>query len=1383
MIVSRSVLCWVAAGLVGVDCRAAQDVETVVDESFDAFEAGPFPAGSRGWSLIQQTKTRAMLAPQAEGGKALRIIDNHIARGNASCLIRRSFEPVAGKCRVRVRMMMRQGETDGVSQDMGLNLYGGRRAVLNVFFSGGEIKVWQGKTWASLEPPVRWMDGRWYDVELRIDLDSGSVAVTVDGAKRSSVTVRSRAASLNRIDLTSQRGARGELWVDYVRIDHKLPPELCTRPSAEWRSASEDERMTQWFADDANTVGDEISAAMRRLVSAHMGRWPLLCFNVAAAGGTEYSLFVRPTDGSRAVPVERRSREYGMREYDLFALTGWEGRRTFELLLSSRGGNGVRARDLTVKQCPPLDYLSHPSAVWRFVQPSRGRNALAGPLSLAAIGEPGGLSHITQGIPFAQRVLSDSSALALTDEHGKHLPIQTQTLSVWPDGTVRWLLIDTQAELPPTGRTTLTLANAEPKPASPELATDREGSIAIDADDIRLRVPANVYGPIEGLPAGLDGRWDFVARFDDRQFSASRGTYSARIETNGPLRSTICIAGTLSDGRESAFTYELRISAFRGIPQIQLDPTFTLVCEAREVHLQEVSLVLGGTFPTGPMTLGMDTPVAVVRQRGQTAHLTQASLNHCAAVVDTTEKARGKRASGWMTSGRLTVAVRRFWQQFAKRLALSDRELRIELWSPKASPRRFGRGAAKTHSLLLAFHPEDVSPRAIAAKFEHPPTLHPGAESYAASRAMGQFPLPSKSHAEIDALYEYALARRLHEQQRRAHNSFGMVHYGDIGHINSEIDAHKAFFIQWARTGARKWLDFALDWARHSQDLDVCHYSPNPREIGIHHSHYAPDHNNYSLTLTHTWIEGQLYRYYLTGDRRSLMAADLAGRAFSRSMLTSGQMFDAGRKGGGIGSRAYGRACWALCELHRATRNPRYLWAMKRLTGYLVSSLRPDGAVPASHDGNGHWRTTDECPHMAAICAAGLARYAELSGDRTVVPHLERIAKWQMSRGAMPEKLGIMYHNYQGGEVIHFVDACADMLEAWAFLYDATGNALYRDFSETVYDTMIEMGDRWRHDWTLCIRNVLYYLARRDRWPDRPTPPKVPPGSGATITWLQSCQNPEGGFGLAPGIPSDMDSTFRAVDALEILGAGPLRARPCTDWILSCRNTDGGYAGEPGWHSNVAWTWFAVAVLSGLDAKPPEPQKTIDWLNSAANDDGGNGSSPITGRLAYHAAWHSSCEYTAYKAQALQCLQAEPKARSKMIAFLQSLQTKESGFRCRSGGPTSGYTMDALDGLTALAATPLDANACARWLNSLRRADGGYGWPNSNRSSLRSTAHSILSLSRLDRLPDIDQCETTVRCVLTCQSKQGGFGHRPGHTPTVTSTWHAIRAMSALSRH
>jgi prenyltransferase beta subunit len=1362
---------------------------TVLEESFDELGEGPFRPGANGWELLQQTDTSAIIAALAEGGRALRIIDNHVADNDATCRLRHGFGPVHGPCMVRLRMMMRQGEADGVNQDMGLHLFDGSRMLFDLFFSGGELKTWQGPTWTSLDPPVPWEEGRWYDIRLLVDPPAGTVEVIVDGKSHGTVELRGSSPGLSMIELTSQRYARGETWFDDIRIANAVPAELRTQASAAWEAASDRDRRRNWFADQGSAiengalvVADGGLASMRRLVSVDMVRWPLLGLEMDAQGDVAYTLYARPTDDRAPEIVELRSSEFGRREHDVLALTAWQGEVTFELLFSARGKGRITVGEPDIGESPPNEYLADPASVWHFVKPSGEPSTLPDAVALQVTGQPADgprTAHVSQGIPFPRGMLNETTRLGL-----KEAPLQTQVLSVWDDGSVRWLLVDADVALTPSGRATLSLTDGHTAEPEPQLAEGTDAAIRLKTAHFTLAIPRQSFGPMAGAPGVLNGVWDLVGRFAGRQFRASRGSYRTRIETNGPLRATVVISGTLSDGTDEPFLYELRVTAYRGSPDIELAPTFTLVTDEAEVQLDEMTLELGASPAAGPAIVGGEQPQAVERGAGQTVSLLQDQREHYVIRLGAEERASGTHAAGWLTAGDTTVAVRRFWQQFAKGLSVSDEGFRVELWSPEAAPRRFGRGAAKTHHVLVHVADDGATPDTVArrvADFEHPPTLYPGAEWYLQSLGMGHFPIPSEQHATMDALYERALNRRFEEQRRRADVSYGMVHYGDINHINSEIDAYKAFFMQGGRTGERKWLDFALDATLHSQDIDVCHYSPNPREVGIHHSHYPSDHNNGGLTLTHTWIEGQLFRYYLTGDRRSLMAADLAGRAFSRSMLTSGRMFDGGKEGGGIGSRAYGRACWALCELYRATHNPRYLWAMKRLTGYLIESLRDDGAVPASHDGAGRWNASDECPHMAAICAVGLARYADLTGDESVLAGLERIAKWQMSRGAMPEKLGIMYHNYQGGEVIHFIDACADMLEAWAFLYDATGNALYRDFAESVYDNMLEMSDRWVHDWTMGIRSMLLYLGRRDKWPERPAGSRSAPGAEAAVEWLLGCQNEDGGFGLVPGLPSDMDSTFRAVNALGLLGAKPRETESATNWVLSCRNEDGGFAGEPGWHSNVAWTWFALTAVDRLGAKLPAPERTVEWLRSAANEDGGNGSSPVAGELAYHGAWYSSCEYTSYKAQALRAVGAEPAESEAPAAFLRGLQVEGSGFKHRGGGPATAYTMDALDGLAALGAEPSDPGGCAAWVASLRRDDGGYGWPGAGRSTLRNTAHCVVALAHLGQPPEGAEAAATVGYALSCQHSSGGFGHAPGHSPTITATWHAVNTLERLN--
>ncbi len=1339
-------------------------------ETFETLELGELANGEGGWQVMQQTDTRATIE-ELDGAKVLRIFDNHQALEDATCRLRHMFDPARGPARITLRMMMTRGEADSVRQDMGLHLYDGGTLLLDLFFSGSELKTWQGPNWASLDPPLQWEDGRWYDIELLLDAPMGTCGITIDGASHGEVKLRGASSGLSMVELTSQRSAVGETWFDDIRISSRVPDELLAKPSDAWNRATERKKQASWFADAGSAAPrgvlqsqpDKLSS-MRRLIAAQMDRAPILSVDVQVEGDAEYTLYAIPTDGRPPELLEIPSSRSDRLELDLFALTGWSAATDVELLVSARGEGRVTVGGPETENLPPADYLKSPSAAWRFVDMKKAPNRLPDSVELPVTGAETGatrLANVSQGIPFPEGALHRTDAIAL-QQGDEWLPSQTQVLSLWRDGSVRWLLVEGLVDLPPSGETVAQLRHDGRVADAPTVAGERAGQIRLRTEALDLAVPAQSFGPITGLPKPLSGAWDMVARFDDREFRASDGEYSAYIETNGTLRATVVIEGTLSDDTDSPFTYEIRLTGVQGMPHLTLEPTFTLVTDATEIQLQEMTLEFGGT-PDGAVTFGAEEPIQIDRGSGDTT-LVQDTRDTFAVTLNDESVASGERAAGWVNADGITIGVRRFWQQFAKGLSVSNEGFRVELWSPGAPPRRFGRGAAKTHQILMSFG-DDAN--IAASDFEHPPTLYPGAQWYFDSLGMGHFPIPSDEHAEMDAIYEAALVRRFAEQERLAATSYDMVHYGDINHINNEIDANKAFFMQWARTGERKWLDFALDWALHSQDIDVCHYSPDAREIGIHHSHYPSDHNNGGLTLTHTWIEGQLFRYYLTGDRRSLMAADLAGQAFSRSMLTSGQMFDAGKKGAGIGSRAYGRACWALCELYRATHNPRYLWTMKRLTGFLIDGLAEDGAVGVNHAGSGRWSTTDECPHMAAICAVGLARYAELTGDKTVLDGLERIAGWQMARGTMPEKLGIMYHTYQGGEVIHFVDACSDMLEAWAYLYDETGNPLYRDFAESVYDNMIEMRTRWQNDWTMGIHTMLFYLGRRDKW-DAPEPST---GGGDTVEWLRSCQNADGGFGLAPGLLSDMDSTYRAVDALATLGQAPTDGQACVEWVLSCRNNDGGYAIEPGWHSNVAWTHFALIALDRLGHQIEDGEATTDWLLRASNDDGGNGASPVAGKLAYHGAWYSSCEYTAYKALALGEL--SDGARE----FIGALQTDAGGFTHRPGGaPFTGYTLDAI---RALGNAP-NRDACVVWLRGLRREDGGYGFPGSDRSTLRNTAHCVMALAELSEAHH--EPEQAAAYMGTCKNPDGGYGHAPGRTSTVTDTWYAIGASDALER-
>ncbi len=1375
--------CWIALALAVWTAHAEEREWTLL-------WSDSFAQSTSHWE-VRAEGANQVLATAWEGNPAVCLRDVVNAPAQAACSLSRAVPALPGDYRIFYRVMLRQGEAAALSQDMGLHLFD-PGLLFDLFFSGGELKTWQGQSWEGLHPPVKWEADRWYTVQVVLHPEEGTAEVSVDGTVSRPVRLRRPGAALTRLEFVSQRYATGELWIDDVRVEHRLPAELASQPGEDWLQATRREREEHWFADAGSTLrwgklrGREDGVAVaRRLITGDFTENPILSFRPEASAGADVRLYLCRVATGETVPLAISPTG----KYALFAETGWDGAEEVELLAVLRGKGSLELDDPTVSFPVSVDYRDVAAISPRPYATMPASSASRLPLPLEAIGAPNSTGPVRFGIPFPPGGLDGLENLVLCDETAlrKALPLQTRCLSAWPDGSIRWLLVDSWLDLPATGRRTLVLGRGKPTDGE-RVGNATPDHITLQGKGFAIDLPRQGFPSLLGLPAPSNGTWDFVIEADGVTYRASAGTAETRLEDAGSVRATAVVAGTLAAGDDAPFRYELRVTTYADSTSVDIQPTFLLDGQSSERNLGRVSLLFGMAGEPGPVALGGDEPLLCNRTEGQVVTLCQDRLDRYEATLGDNSLGSGQRAEGWVLTQGIGLAVRRFAEQFRKGFVVDDHALRLDLWAPGES-RRFGNGAAKTHDVRLAFGMAGwKDAQQLARQVNEPTFLYPGGKWLAESGALGPFSLPDDSLADLDKFYEAACERRLSEAERRPDRSFGLVDYGETNHINSEIDAAVALYLQWARTGQRRWLDAALDWSRHSQDIDVCQASPNPREIGIHHNHYVSDHNNGGLTLTHTWIRGQLFRYYFTGDQRSLLVADLAGRAFRRNMTAEGQLFDGGNRREGIGSRAYGRADWALCELYQATGNPACLDTMTRLNAYLAASLRPDGALPASHDANGVWTTTDECPHMAAICAVGLARSARLlpqTQARNAIAALERIARWELSRGAMPNKLGIMYHNYPGGEVIHYVDATSNMLEAWISLYGFTGNALYRDWAETMYDSLIEQGDRWQHDWTMGARGLLFYQALRTAAP--PRLPRIPPWSdappGADAAFLASCQNEDGGFGVVPSLPSEMDSTYRAVDALRLLGASPLLPERCGAWILSCRDSQGGYAEEPRWYPNVAWTCFAVESLAALGIRPPHPEDTVAWLRSAFNADGGCGSSPVKGPLAYHPAWSSTTEYTAYAMRALALLGAEAPDPLATRAFLLQRGVDGGGFNDSRGRSTLGYTALALETLRRLpdpTNQPIYTDSMVVWLALLRQDNGGYGWLGAKQPNLRNT-YEMLDIRRsIQATLTESQLTHSRRYVLHCRAPEGGFGYRPGFIPTVLHTWYGVRSAIML---
>lgn len=119
--------------------------------------------------------------------------------------------------------------------------------------------------------------------------------------------------------------------------------------------------------------------------------------------------------------------------------------------------------------------------------------------------EPAGLNRgdaepVTTGLPFAPGVVRAGTPLALFDAGGAEVPLQTRVLAHWPDGSVKWVLLDFQVPRPwlaANGKAEFRLVAAEPKakadPAHAVQVQEKDDSLVVGAGHVRVTLSRKAF--------------------------------------------------------------------------------------------------------------------------------------------------------------------------------------------------------------------------------------------------------------------------------------------------------------------------------------------------------------------------------------------------------------------------------------------------------------------------------------------------------------------------------------------------------------------------------------------------------------------------------------------------------------------------------------------------------------------------------------------------------------------------------------------------------------------------------------------------------------------------------------------------------------------------
>ncbi|MCY2966785.1 MAG: hypothetical protein NT069_24675 [Planctomycetota bacterium] len=563
---------------------------------------------------------------------------------------------------------------------------------------------------------------------------------------------------------------------------------------------------------------------------------------------------------------------------------------------------------------------------------------------------------VTSGVPFGQGVLWDGDSTALFAANGDQLPLQTEVLSRWADGSVRWLLLDFAVDLRPHEKQLLTLRHGSSVRRAPVAdgvrVVSSEDSVVLRTGPMQSILSLKHFRLLDDvrLDRNQDGEFSEDERVtsssnagimlrtpDGETFTADQATAQATVEQDGPLRACVRWEGQHASHQGTMFRYVLRIHAFRGQPFLKMHYTFINDYQS-ELMAKIDSLAL--TFS--------------LRDAEQVTYVTDGKLSSGGRLFQLDDRSyaidgrsAGQRAHGWIAQGNATtgmaVGLREFWQNWPKGLQQNPGMLQVEICPDFPSGQydekpleeecqlyyylrggvySFKIGVARTHELWATFFPGAPDVARLTEFFEatEKPLLAQCAPEYiGTTEAMGRFP-PADPGRFGGYDHWMNLFFDQHLADRGRFREYGMLNNGDWYNTNwdswgnLEYDTSRIWFLQYLRTGDRRYFDRAEQAVQHYIDVDIVHavnpmvqaypgsINMQPGQIWAHsvghtggyYARYVNEKYEDEAPLRqkgapqvgfwdhgHVWIGGVFDAYLLTGDRRAREVGVLASDAMS----------------------------------------------------------------------------------------------------------------------------------------------------------------------------------------------------------------------------------------------------------------------------------------------------------------------------------------------------------------------------------------------------------------------------------------------------------------------------------------------------------------------
>ncbi|MBT3381061.1 MAG: hypothetical protein HN742_21815 [Lentisphaerae bacterium] len=661
------------------------------------------------------------------------------------------------------------------------------------------------------------------------------------------------------------------------------------------------------------------------------------------------------------------------------------------------------------------------------------------------------------GFPFPKGAIYDATHVRLLDGEGQEVPCQCTPTGFWEDDSLRWGLIEASAALALSTETSWAVEfghqvsrSIPPQPIAVQETEERlvvdTGALVVTLDkqhfnlfgDVSVRRPEGDAAP-GAIRSGAAG----VLLVDETGtvFTMSASTpESLSFERRGPLVTVVRVTGDYASAEGARYMRYVAHLTFRaGSPVVTLALTHVNSYTRTEfTDVTSLSIPFQAIDPTG--TVAVLTPsegaeAFAEQPLAEGRSLRQLDDQQLVLAPEGWEReqrgpgvaiVRGDRAAA-------SLVVHDFWECWPKGVRKTRSGLALELLPEqsgsdygKAFPHhlqypfvegkyRFKWGMSFTQRITLDFSGR-MSPGELHANAATPVIPVLPAQWYSDTGVVEPLPVPQGNQFKLWDEYVAKSFRGFLERQER-YREFGYLNYGDwYGERgrnwgNNEYDLAHGLFMQFLRTGRRDYFRWALTAARHQADVDCVHAYPDPAYVGANHQHSIGHTGMWTQTVQratwshrydshtdarngHTWAEGMVDAWFLTGDVRVMDAAIGLGEHITWAMAPRFSRL-------GTHERSAGWSLVAIMALYRATLDPLYLEAAQRIASVALREQKLDegGAwphtLPRDHAG-GHHGARGNNLFLIGVLLGGLAEYHAVTQDPEVEKAILSGARWML---------------------------------------------------------------------------------------------------------------------------------------------------------------------------------------------------------------------------------------------------------------------------------------------------------------------------------------------------------------------------------------------------